>query len=221
MNTASSELCEPLTRCLVSDMGACYIIGAGELYARPAPKEGDLVIAADGGYDHLLSLGITPDLVIGDMDSVTSSVEGVELIRFPKKKDETDMHLAYLIGKERGYSSFLIYGGTGGRPDHTFANYSLLFTAKSNGDRMTIVDEKYDIFAMENERVVVSDRVGATLSVFAFSGDASGVGLFGVEYPAEDITLRCDFALGISNSIVSNLAGISVSDGRLLVMISR
>ncbi len=202
-------------------MGVCYIVGAGELYSLPAPSEGDLVIAADGGYDHLLSLGIRPDLVIGDMDSVRSDINGVDTVRFPKKKDETDMHLAYLIGKEKGYSSFLIYGGVGGRPDHTFANYSLLFMAKNNGDRMTIVDKKYDIFAMENERMVVSERVGATLSVFAFAGDALGVSLFGVEYPAEDITLKCDFALGVSNSIVEDVAGISVTCGRLLVMISR
>ena len=86
---------------------------------------------------------------------------------------------------------------------------------------MTIVDKKYDIFAMENERMVVSERVGATLSVFAFAGDALGVSLFGVEYPAEDITLKCDFALGVSNSIAEDVAGISVTCGRLLVMISR
>ena len=202
-------------------MGVCYIVGAGEMHARPEPREGDLVIAADGGYDYLMSLGVAPDLVIGDMDSVRASIDGCESIRFPKKKDETDMHLAYLIGKEKGYSSFLIYGGTGGRPDHTFANYSLLFMAKSNGDRMTIVDKEYDIFAVENERIAVSDRVGATLSVFAFGGEAMGVGLYGVEYPAENITLRSEFALGVSNKITSDLAGISVSDGKLLVMISR
>ena len=86
---------------------------------------------------------------------------------------------------------------------------------------MTIVDEEYDIFAMENERIAVSDRIGATLSVFAFGGVASGIELVGVEYPADDITLKCDFALGVSNKITSDLAGITVSDGKLLVMISR
>ena len=202
-------------------MGVCYIVGAGELYERPLPKDGDLVIAADGGYDYLMSLGIKPDLVIGDMDSVVSgSIEG-EVLRFPKKKDETDMHLAYIVGREKGYSSFLIYGGTGGRPDHTFANYSLLFAAKNNGDRMTIVDEKYDIFAMDSEQILVFGRVDAALSVFAYSGDAEGVSLSGVEYPAESITLGCDFALGVSNKITSDTASISVERGRLLVMISR
>lgn len=202
-------------------MGVCYIVGAGELHGRPTPEVGDLVIAADGGYDHLMRLGIKPDLVIGDMDSVLATVWDADTVRYPKKKDETDMHLAYLIGRERGYSDFLIYGGTGGRPDHTFANYSLLFMAKSNGDRMTVVDEKYDIFALEDERMLISGRAGETLSVFAFSGDAVGVCLSGVEYPAEDVTLRCDFALGVSNKITEDVACVSVKSGRLLVMISR
>jgi thiamine pyrophosphokinase len=202
-------------------MGVCYIIGAGELYGRPTPEPGDLVIAADGGYDHLLRLGIMPDLIIGDMDSVSSDVSGAEVLRFPKKKDETDMHLAYLVGKEKGYSSFLIYGGTGGRPDHTFANYSLLFLAKSGGDRMTVIDKEYDIFALSSEHAVISGRVGATLSLFAFGGEARGVCLSGVEYPADNVTLEADFALGVSNKIEEERASVSVSDGRLLVMISR
>ena len=202
-------------------MGVCYIVGAGELHGSPTPSAGDLVIAADGGYDHLMRLGIKPDLVIGDMDSLKAErVEG-ETVLYPKKKDETDMYLAYVIGKKKGYSDFLIYGGTGGRPDHTFANYTLLFNAKNNGDRMTVVDEKYDIFAIENERAVISERVGAELSVFAFSSDAQGVDIWGTEYTAEDITLRYDFALGVSNKITDNNASISVRRGKLLVMISR
>lgn len=201
-------------------MGVCYIVGAGELHGSPTPDVGDIIIAADGGYDHLMRLGIKPDLVIGDMDSLKAERVDGETVLYPKKKDETDMHLAYVIGEKKGYSDFLIYGGTGGRPDHTFANYSLLFMAKSNGDRMTIVDENYDIFAMESERVVISERVGATLSVFAFSGDAD-VSISGVEYPAEDVTLRCDFALGVSNKITEDNASISVNRGRALVMISR
>lgn len=202
-------------------MSVCYIVGAGEHYSAPTPTKGDLVIAADGGYDYLVSLGIKPHLIIGDMDSVSGGITDVEIVRYPKKKDETDMHLAYLIGRKKGYSVFMIYGGTGGRPDHTFANYSLLFMAKSNDDRMTIVDKKYDIFALEDERIEVVGRRGATLSVFAFGGDAVGVSLSGVDYPAEDIDLSCDFALGVSNRISEDSATVSVKRGRLLVMISK
>lgn len=202
-------------------MGVCYIVGAGVLYGKPAPKDGDLVIAADGGYDHLSALGIVPDLVIGDMDSVSAEHIGIQTIRYPKKKDKTDMHLAYLIGREKGYREFVVYGGTGGRPDHTFANYSLLFLAKNNGDSITVVDEKYDIFALKNEKIEILDRCGCTLSVFAFSGRAEGVCIDGCEYNVSDGVLECDFALGVSNEITLDTASVAVSCGRLLVMVSR
>ena len=105
----------------------CYIVGAGELHSLPSPTEGDLVIAADGGLDALASGGITPAVVVGDLDSLSGRVpEGVEILRHPVEKDETDSHLSYLEGAKRGYTRFSLYGCTGGRDDHTFANYSLL-----------------------------------------------------------------------------------------------
>lgn len=202
-------------------MGVCYIVGAGDFFGEIRPEPSDMIIAADGGYDALLSRGVTPDLVIGDMDSVECEISGVRMICHPVKKDETDMHLAYLYGKQSGYREFYIYGGTGGRPDHTFANYSLLFLAKNAGDSITIVDEKYDIFAMQNEEKRFFDKVGHTLSVFAFSEKALGVCISGTEYEAKQITLSNDFALGISNEITDGCATVSVECGRLLVMLSR
>ena len=76
-------------------MKKCYIVGAGELFGSFTPVDGDLVIAADGGYDNLLSLGITPSVIIGDLDSVRADLpRGIELIRHKVEKDETDAHLA-------------------------------------------------------------------------------------------------------------------------------
>ncbi|MBR2432244.1 MAG: thiamine diphosphokinase, partial [Clostridia bacterium] len=79
-------------------MKTCYIVGAGEFYGEFTPDSDDLVIAADGGYDSLLNRGIRPDVLIGDLDSIKEMPNGIELIRHPVKKDETDMHLAYLEG---------------------------------------------------------------------------------------------------------------------------
>ena len=79
-------------------MKTCYIIGAGNCSVKPKPSEGDLVIAADGGYDTLYNFGMKPDLLVGDLDSIDAVPRGVEIIRHPIKKDETDMHLAYLEG---------------------------------------------------------------------------------------------------------------------------
>ena len=86
-------------------MSICYIVGAGEFYGSFEKKDGDLVIAADGGYDTLLSLGITPDLILGDMDSVNANAKAIERMVYPVRKDETDSFLAYREGARRGYKN--------------------------------------------------------------------------------------------------------------------
>ena len=199
-------------------MSVCYIVGAGEFYGSFTKEEGDLVIAADGGYDTLLRLGIAPDLLIGDMDSIASAAVGVELLRFPVKKDETDTHLAYLEGVKRGYTEFALYGCVGGRDDHTFANYSLLIYAKKQGHTVKLVGNGYETTALFCETGEVDGHVGDYISVFAFGGVAEGVTLRGLEYPLDGYTLTPDFPLGVSNKFESDKATITVKHGALLVM---
>ena len=134
------------------------------------------------------------------------------------EKDETDTHLAYLEGAKRGYTAFRVYGGVGGREDHTFANYSLLLYAKNRGHSMTLVGDGYESFVIKNESVTLSGRPGATLSVFAFGGSASGVNILGAKYEARDVTLHPEFPLGVSNSFLRGEVWLSVKDGALLVM---
>ena len=131
-------------------MGICYIVGAGEFYGSFSPKEDDLVIAADGGYEALVKLGIRCDILIGDMDSIKKIPIGIEILRHKVEKDETDMYLAYIEGKKRGYSEFSLHGGVGGRPDHTFANYCLLSYIKDDGRNATLVGDGYIAYAVKN-----------------------------------------------------------------------
>ena len=197
----------------------CYIVGAGEFYGEFQPKHDDLVIAADGGYDTLISHGYRCDVLIGDLDSISSVPEGVELIKFNKHKDYTDMHLCYLEGVKRGYSEFNIFGATGGREDHTFANLSLVALAKSSGHNITVFSKTHKIFALKNEERTLTATDGKTLSVFAFGGDASGVSIRGAEYECTDITLEALFPLGVSNSLVGSPVTVSVNDGILIIMV--
>ena len=98
----------------------CYIFGAGERTScavKPAPS--DIVIAADGGFDYINALGLHANVVLGDFDSVTTRRLPPDCIRYPSKKDDTDLVLAVKLGLEKGYSEFVIYGGLGGRLDHT------------------------------------------------------------------------------------------------------
>ena len=203
-------------------MKKCYIVGAGELFGSFTPRKGDLVIAADGGFDNLLHLGITPDVIIGDLDSVRSELpKNIEIIRHKVEKDETDAHLAYLEGARRGYCEFELYGGTGGREDHTFANYSLLLYAKNEGNNIKLVSENMDIFVIKNERCELSGRPGATFSAFALGGACRGVTIDGLYYSAWDTTLTPEFPLAVSNHFTDKTATVEVRQGALLIMCER
>ena len=199
-------------------MKTCYIVGAGDFYGFFSPKECDLVIAADGGYESLISHGIRCDLVIGDMDSLEKLPPGVEIIKHPVEKDETDMHLAYLEGKRRGYTHFEIYGGVGGRADHTFANYCLLAYIKQDGNTAVLHDKESTATVIRNETTRIRGKSGKSISVFAFGGVARGVSIKGLYYGLSDGELSPAFPLGVSNHFTDGTAEISVKDGTLLII---
>ena len=202
-------------------MKKCYIVGAGELGFSPIPDEGDLVIAADGGYDHLISHGVRCDLLIGDLDSIHADACCVEILRHPVRKDETDMFLALREGAERGYTFFELLGGTGGREDHTMANYSLLLWAAKRGYRARLHSATMTAEVVCNGSITLLGDSGKSFSVFAFGSDAKGVSILGASYEAEGVTLDCDFPLGVSNSFTGNEVSVTVSDGAVLVMYER
>ena len=199
-------------------MGICYIVGAGEFYSSFTPQECDLVIAADGGYAELKKRGIRCDLLVGDMDSLDALPKELEIIRHPVEKDETDMHLAYLEGRRRGYSNFAIYGGVGGRADHTFANYCLLSYIRGDGCRAVLYDKQSKAYVIKNEvtRVIGESKKG--ISIFAFGGLARGVTIKGLYYELAGGVLTPSFPIGVSNHFLGKPAEIEVSDGELLII---
>ena len=198
-------------------MGICYIVGAGAFWGDFTPSEEDLVIAADGGLDTLRSIDIRVDLAVGDFDSARCVPDGIEAVRFKVEKDETDMHLAYLEGKRRGYTEFRIYGGVGGRVDHTFANYCLLSYISDQGDSAILYDREYIAYTIKNKSTRVVGDSGKGVSVFAFGGEARGVSIKGLYYEADNVTLSPSFPLGASNHKTDALAEISVKNGTLLI----
>ena len=169
--------------------GICYIIGAGEPFLPFQKKSDDCVIAADGGYDRLCASGIVPDLCIGDFDSAASRMDAnisVPIVRYPIHKDETDMALAALRGYDMGYRRFVLLGGTGGREDHTFANYQLLLRMSRMGASGVLVGQSQLVRVLEKGFCTLHGKPGDTLSVFSFGGRALGVTLEGTEYPLTD-----------------------------------
>ena len=200
-------------------MSICYLVGAGDFSESIELYDDDLLIAVDGGYDSLRAAGYTPDVLIGDLDSVRSEIpKSVRVLKYPKEKDETDMFLAYRVGVRCDYTDFVILGGTGGRLDHTYANLSLLLYAKEHGHNVTMIDDKAMTICIKNESVRLAGKPGDYLSVFAVSGNAHGVSIKGAKYEIEDETLTPAFPLGVSNEFTDTEAHISVKDGALIII---
>ena len=132
-------------------MPTCYIVGAGDFTPRGfAPVPGDLVLAADGGYRALYSLGYTPDLLLGDFDSLGDLPLPPDLpvLRFPARKDDTDTGLALRHGLDRGFRDFALYGCAGGRVDHLLANLQSMARISRLGATIRLAAPEYDAWAL-------------------------------------------------------------------------
>lgn len=204
------------------EKGLCCIVGAGVFYDHTDfLRQGEYKIAADGGYDTFVRCGMTPDLVIGDLDSVKESIgDGIDTIPLLPIKDDTDMLAALKIGMEKGYQKFYLLGGTGGRRiSHTFANIQLLQYNPSV--QCFLFDEEEVLFCISNGKVVFGKECQGYLSVFSFSSNCYGVTEQNLAYELEDQELSNQFPLGVSNAFIGKESLISVKQGVLLIVVNK
>ena len=181
-------------------MPTCYIVGAGDFTPRGfAPVPGDLVLAADGGYRALYSLGYTPDLLLGDFDSLGDLPLPPDLpvLRFPARKDDTDTGLALRHGLDRGYRDFALYGCAGGRVDHLLANLQSMARISRLGATIRLAAPEYDAWALTGPAPDTSapstpapDASASHISAsHASAPDASGPAPHAPDGPAATLTL--------------------------------
>ncbi len=183
----------------------------------------DLIIAADGGLHHCRSLGITPDVVIGDIDSLTGDdikglqIAGVEIIRYPAKKDQTDLELALKLAIDRGADEIVVFGAMGGRWDMSIAN--LLLPAEQNLSNATIriMDGRHEIMLLRaGKEITFHGKKGDILSLIPLGRDTLGITTIGLEYPLKDDILKLGSSRGISNVFIENSATVFLKHGLLL-----
>jgi len=207
----------------------CFIAGAGEFDERVSPGVDDFVIAADGGFVALTFRGYTPDLLVGDFDSINKDYlpdyiklmeDNSRVIRTPAEKDDTDMMLAVKQGLERGYKEFIINGGLGGRLDHTLANVQTLVYLTQQGACGVLAGRDEFITAIKNSEIKLkpNKHINSTVSIFCAKDKAEGVTLKGLKYPLKNATITSDYPIGISNETTGKIATISVTGGILIVM---
>ncbi|MEA4824506.1 MAG: thiamine diphosphokinase [Clostridiaceae bacterium] len=175
------------------------------------------VIAADGGYRTLLKLHRCPDLSVGDFDSLGYEPAG-PVVRHPVEKDDTDMLLAVREGLRREFTTFLLYGGVGGRLDHTLANLQTLLFIRRHQAHGFLIGGGITATVITDETIRFRKPRPGTLSVFAIDGNAQGVTLEGLFYPLSDYTVKTSFPIGVSNSFTDTDACVSVRGGSLLVL---
>ena len=198
----------------------CFIFAAGTFYGlREHPAPGDFVIAADAGYKTCLREGITPDLLLGDFDSMEQPSDFANIHRSPVEKDDTDTMLAVKTGLDRGCTEFYLYGGTGGRRlDHTLANLQTLLYLRRHGARGWLYGDDFVWTAIEDEALTSRREVEwGLLSVFCLGDRAEGVDETGCQYPLSGAVLTPAFPLGVSNHILEERAEVAVRHGALLV----
>jgi thiamine pyrophosphokinase len=202
-------------------LGKCIIFCAAEFDRLAEPiQENDFILAADGGLNHLKRLGITPNEILGDFDSLGYAPIGANV--FPVEKDDTDAMLAARRGLELGFREFLFYGSLDGpRLDHTIANFQTLQFLADNGATGYLIGNTYLATVITNETLIFPAGAEGILSLFCLGPDAKGVSIEGLHYPLQNGTLTSGFPLGVSNHFTGRQARITVSRGSLLCLWDR
>ncbi len=222
----------------------CVIFGALDYAgAKPVIKEGDFVIAADGGLAVTEKFGIKPDLILGDFDSLgyVPDAAGIEI--FPTKKDYTDSYIAVTEGLSRNCDTFVLYGTIGGRSDHTFANIQTLAMLSALGKMAFAIGNDEIVFVLTSKdrafcgkipgmngkavkisrpmnSVIMKTGLKTTFSVFSLSDVSTSVTEKGTEYLLDDHSLTNLFPLGISNTFLKECS-VSVKSGVLCVIVEK
>lgn len=201
-------------------MKKCVIFCAGELDAPVEVPEEALVIAADGGLRHTEALGVRPDVVLGDFDSLGYVPSGAEV--FPVEKDDSDSMLAVRRGLAEGCGEFLIYGALAGkRLDHAVANFQTLQFLADRDAVGYLLGGNTAVTVVKNGTLVFPETATGIISVFCMGSDAAGVTLEGLKYELTDGILTAGHPLGLSNAFIGKTATISVKNGSLLVLWDR
>lgn len=179
-------------------------------------ERGDVLVAVDSGYDKVKDLAEVK-YAVGDFDSLGYVPEGVKVIRHPSVKDYTDTQLALEFAESKGAKNCVIYGGLGGRLDHTLANLQTGYALAKRGVSVRFVGKDCEAFYI-TDKAVMQGEEGRYFSLFAFD-KASGVSIDGAKYNLFSATLDNTFPLGVSNAFSGGECTVSVGNGALLAII--
>lgn len=201
----------------------CALVGAGDFNAErflEMNSDGafDYVIAVDGGYAILEEVGVAPDMVLGDFDSLGYVPKGIRTSKFSSHKDKSDMELAFERAKSRRFDTVYAFGVLGGRLDHTVANMQVgaRFSELGLSVFMVGMDEVL-AFVTGPDVFEAEARDEGTVSVFSLSDVSEGVFERGMEWNLDDVTLTNRTSQGLSNELVGEPVMVGVEKGTIVV----
>lgn len=182
--------------------------------------EADLVVAADSGYDHAVAAGFRVDVLVGDLDSITTEVLPTHVIveRFPEDKDATDLELAMTRVAAESPDRIVVVGGGGGRVDHELATASLLCSDLWADIEIDWVTDRGWAHVIHRRRVIHGD-VGSIISLIPMGGPAVGVYTKGLRWPLQGATLGSGTTHGVSNEYIGPVADVRLASGCLLAVV--
>lgn len=183
-------------------------------------KPSDYIICADGGYDHAMKMGIVPNVLIGDMDSIKSDKLIDNVIKHPVRKDDTDSELAVKYAINMGCDEIIMIGCIGTRLDHTITNIFLLKQILESGIKGVVIDENNEIY-MIDKYIKICGNTGDIVSVIPVSGNIEGLTETGLSYCAKNTKLLFGTSLGVSNYMIGEECEITIKGGLALVIKSK
>lgn len=205
-----------------------HICTGGNLDVFPTAQPSDTIIGVDGGAIRLLDQGITPDIAIGDFDTIGEEgiqrlqQAGVRMEQFPSHKDLTDTEIAIEVAVGLKPDEIILYGALGSRMDHTLANLQLLYKAQQAGVWMRI-ESMHNRIMLLSERfphAVISRDHFRFMSLLPMSSQVTGITLEGFLYPLKEATIEIGMALGVSNEFLQETGTITLRKGNLFVMLT-
>ncbi len=203
-----------------SCLQSCWIFGGAPFCGSVSLPDNAYIIAADSGYSTVKKLGFTPNLTLGDFDSLKKKPVCGEIMTVAAEKDDTDTMLAVKTALERGFNDITIVGAIGGRLDHTFANIQTLAYILQHGGFGRLIGENDTAELLNTGEYSYERKDGMYISLFSY-GEAAVLTSRGTKYDLTEHTLDNAFPLGVSNEITDDKCRISVHKGQLLVIFSK
>lgn len=203
-------------------MNKCLLVSGGEFSPVPDIEAYDMIIACDKGYEHCKKMNVTPDIVIGDLDSCTVNISPeTNLKKLNPIKDDTDTISSVRYALSMGYHQIDICCAFGGRLDHSIANIQTAAFIMEHGASTCITGTDTMLFSINNGSITLPKKNNCYLSVFSISDISTGVSIKGTKYEVTNISLTNTYPIGTSNEWVNDAATISVEHGMLIAVISK